>query len=691
MHPSLPPSCRRRPLAALAIALCAGLILSACAFPLTPEPPSEATPGPSGAEGAAPAAGLSDGAGVATPGASLGQPSAIGGTLSYTNDNFVSYATRHAVALVDLHGFVLRDPSWKIPADALMFGSLSLDRKKRTGRYRLRLPMQPTGSFVDVDHNGALDGRVQVFVVAAWEDPLTESDERHHGWPANLASTVNDPERHDEISGGKLVIWTPDAHQQFPTGFGPDGRLFTDDDPIGPVPAGYSVIDLDKQPFALDRGERPDVPLHEQADVSVKDLSNETYSAAFSKLFEQVRREYAFNGIPGKAPDWDALYSSIAPRIAAAEQQRDARAFFVALHDFVLAFHDGHVYVDGGDIERAAFDAAFGGGYGFAVRELDDGRFVVAYVLEDGPAAQAGMRAGAELTAFDGRPVREAAADVRPWNGPFSTDLALHQAQLRYLPRAAVGAKTRVTFANPGRPPATATLAAVDEMDSLHATSPSSGADQTALPIEYRVLESGLGYVRINTNDDDIDLIDELFARALDSFEYHETPGIIVDLRRNDGGTPLYLASYLSKQSIPLAQLEYFSDASRRFEPDGDRDQIEPVDNPYRFEKLAVLVDQGCFSACELEAYGFSKLPGAIVVGQYPTAGVEAEVSRGQYWLPEDIFFQAPTGRYVLPDGDLFLEGAGVAPTLRVPVDQHGVLADKDVVLKAAEEALLKK
>ena len=87
---------------------------------------------------------------------------------------------------------------------------------------------------------------------------------------------------------------------------------------------------------------------------------------------------------------------------------------------------------------------------------------------------------------------------------------------------------------------------AVDETDSLYATSPSANADPSALPIEYWVLESGLGYVRINSNDDDIDLIAELFMRALDSFEYHEVPGVIVDLRQNDGGTPLYLAAFLS-------------------------------------------------------------------------------------------------------------------------------------------------
>jgi C-terminal processing protease CtpA/Prc len=683
---SSPPR-RRRGLAAPALLLCAILVLSACSPIPFLQPSPEPSHGPSGSAAPA-AAGFGGGAANTLP-AYLGQPSAISGTLSYTNDIFLSYATRHAVALVDLHGFVLRDPAWKIPAGALVFGSLTLDRKERTGRYKLRLPMQPTGSFVDVDHNGALDGRVQVFVLSAWEDPLTGGDEHHHGWPANLASTVNDPERHDEIIGGKLVIRTPDDRQQFPTGLGADGRLFTDDDPIGPAPVGYSVVDLDQQPFALDRDEMPDVSLYEQADVSVKDLSSESYSAAFDKLVEQTRREYAFNGIAGKAPDWDALYNSIASRVAEAERQKDAQAFFVALHDFVMAFQDGHVYIDGGDIESAFFDATYGGGYGFALRELDDGRFVVAYVMEDGPAAQAGMRPGAELTAFDGQPVGQAVTSVQPWEGPFSTKLALRQAQLRYLLRAPIGAKASVSFSNPGWPATTVTLIAGDETDSLYATAPNSGSDPTALPIEYWVLESGLGYVRINSNDDDVDLIDELFARALDSFEYHEVPGVIVDLRQNDGGAPLYLAGYLSKQPIPLAQLEYFSDASGRFEPDGERDQVEPVEDPYRFEKLAVLVDQGCYSACELEAYGFSKLPGAIVVGQYPSAGVEAEVSRGQYWLPEDIYLQVPTGRYIMPDGALFLEGAGVAPTLRVPVDARSVL-EEDAVLEAAEQELLK-
>ncbi|HEX9373705.1 MAG TPA: S41 family peptidase, partial [Roseiflexaceae bacterium] len=601
--------------------------------------------------------------------AAAAQPVKLAGTLVYTNDMLTSYHTRHAVALVDLRGFVLRDPALKIPRDSLTFGTLTLDQKHRTGSYQILLPAQPPGSLVHVDHQGERSKGVQVFAVAYWPDPFSDADRHAYGWPADLVSTVDDAENQNEITGGKIVVWAPDDQQQFPSGFGKDRRLFTGDDPLQALPAGYSVANLDAEPFALERAEQPSLPLHEQADTAVKDYSKLSYTAAFQRLFEQLHHEYAFNGIPGKEPPWADLYARIAPAIARAEQQHDARGFYLALRDFASAFHDGHVSLDGGDLGEKIFDERAGGGYGFAIRRLDDGRYVVSYVLRGGPAEQASMRVGAQLTGFDGRPIDQAVAAIQPLDGPHSTDLALRDDQLRYLTRAPIGASAKVTFANPGGPPVTAALTAVDERDSLDAASASP--DPTAPPVEYWVLDSGLGYVRINSNDDDLDLIDELFTRALDSFDYHQVRSLIVDLRLNDGGASLDLAGYLTDQAIPLARIEYYSAATGRFEPDGPPEQIEPVTNPYHFEKLAVLVDQGCFSACEIEAYGFSKLPGAIVVGQRPTAGVAAEVSHGQFRLPEDIRLQAPTGRYVLPDGTLFIEGAGVAPTLRVAIDEQ--------------------
>lgn len=87
------------------------------------------------------------------------------------------------------------------------------------------------------------------------------------------------------------------------------------------------------------------VTLYEPPDAAIKDFSDLSYTRAFDEMFKRVRVEYAFNGIPGKAPDWDALYAKLAPRVAEAERRQDRRAFFKVMLDFANAFRDGHVGV----------------------------------------------------------------------------------------------------------------------------------------------------------------------------------------------------------------------------------------------------------------------------------------------------------------------------------------------------------
>ena len=283
---------------------------------------------------------------------------------------------------------------------------------------------------------------MQVFATAYWPNavagPYSEGDDPSFGWPNYLASTVIDTENEDEVIGGKLVVWAPDDKQQFPTEFGADGKLFTQDDPVGPVPAGYSVIDLDKKPFAISQDATQDLKLYEPNDVKIKDFTKLSYSEAFKQMTDILRKEYAFNGIQGKGPDWDALDREFTPRVAEAESKRDAEAFSAAIHDFTLQFHDGHVGVGEDPNVSALFRQQAGGGYGFIGRELDDGRFIVTYVLKDGPADQAGMAVGAEVTAFGDKPIKQAIGEVKPFEGPFSTDFGLRTAQAA-LPGARAG------------------------------------------------------------------------------------------------------------------------------------------------------------------------------------------------------------------------------------------------------------
>ena len=56
-----------------------------------------------------------------------------------------------------------------------------------------------------------------------------------------------------------------------------------------------------------------------------------------------------------------------------------------------------------------------------------------------------------------------------------------------------------------------------------------------------RLLRSGVGYIKLNSNYDDLHLLIQLFERALRTFQNNRSPGVIIDLRQNTGGAPLGL------------------------------------------------------------------------------------------------------------------------------------------------------
>jgi len=113
-------------------------------------------------------------------------------------------------------------------------------------------------------------------------------------------------------------------------------------------------------------------------------------------------------------------------------------------------------------------------------------------------------------------------------------------------------------------------------------------------------------------------------------------------------------------------------------------DEVYPNEKQFRFEQIILLVDQYCASACELEAYGFSQVPGVVVMGENPTAGMEAEVARGEFVLPENITLTIPTGRFIKQDGSILLEGVGIVPQVTIPTTIESLTADSDMTLQAA-------
>ena len=657
------------------------LLLSACATPTAAPAPTKA-PEPTA---------------VAQPlSATASGTVRVTGKFTYSNNIITEYYVEHFVALIDLTGFVKRDREWEVPVKSQVLGFLQLDEKAQKGEYQLSLPIRPEGSFDDVDNNGKPDKGVQIFAVDynvnLTGGPFLEGDDRYRGWPSYLASVKVDTENKQEIIGGKLIVWAADDKQQFPTGFGNDGLLFTADDPVASIPAGYTVIDLDKKPFGIIRDSEPSLELYEPKDAEIKDYSKMTYSDAFDALHKKASVEWSFNDIPNKKVDWKALYDRIAPKVAEAQKNKDGKAFYLALKEYANSIPDGHVGVGGGAFANEVLRARIDNGYGFAIRELDNGKVIVTYVTTDSPADKAGIKVGAEVTEFNGLPIKDAISKAdASLAGPFSQEPYKRYQQTRYLLRDKLGAEATVKFVNANGQPQTAKVTAVAERNSYSVTSIFRGFDSNALPVESKILDSGAGYIKINTNSDDLNLIIRLFERALKVFTANGVTGVVIDMRQNSGGAPLGLAGFFYDKEILLGQLQYYSEKTGKFENEGLRQKILPNVNQYKFEKLVLMVSFACFSACEIESYGFSKVPGAIVVSANSSAGVEAEVARGQFRLPEGLSMQISTGRFLNPDGSIFLEGVGVQPTLKVAVDEKFALSSEDVVLKTAEAAALGK
>jgi C-terminal processing protease CtpA/Prc len=212
------------------------------------------------------------------------------------------------------------------------------------------------------------------------------------------------------------------------------------------------------------------------------------------------------------------------------------------------------------------------------------------------------------------------------------------------------------------------------------------------LPIEAEILDSGVGYIRINTFSDDYNLMARLWESYIQVLLDNEVTDLVLDLRNNGGGSgglAMDFVGYFFDEEVVVAETLYYNELTGAFEASDYPSKIKPAPMLFTGE-VAVLVSPNCVSACEWFSNAMTVQDRAVVVGSFPTNGAAGEVGRGQYTLPFDINMQFPTGRPQTMDGNLLIEGVGVVPSVVVPVTAEGVLGNADPVLDAAVEALLR-
>lgn len=626
-----------------------------------------------------------------------GGPVIITGELAYSNAFFTSGVDEPVIILEDQTGFVDRNEHYVFPLESQVLARITSDFYTSPFSYSLSLPQAPSGGLRDVDNNGSEDTGVMVFAVAHWNNLfgdrlLEERDLGGGGWSTGYASTRASPEVETklEIIGGKFIIYAPDEHQGFPAGFGADSLLFTEDDPIVIVPQGYSVVDMDQDPFVFDRAAEQIIDLYEPEAAAINDFSNLGYADAFEAMVELFRLEYAYTDI--YELDWDALYASYSPRFAEAEEAEDGDAYALAMRDFLWEIPDGHVSMPL-DALSDLFREDTDGGLGIALSELDDGRIVVSYILDGGPAANAGMELGAEILAWDAGAVEDALEREFVWaHQSLSTDHSLRLQQLRYITRFPLGSEVEVSFRNPdSEDEQTATMAVISERASFSHSSFFSGIEGWELPVEFEILPSGYGYVAIYSFSDKERLTVQLWERMIETFVEEDVPGIIIDMRRNGGGSG-YLADQLGAYFFQEERILGYSSAYNASLGDfyldprsEDRFILPPEELRYDGE-LAVIIAPGCFSACEFFTYNLTIDDRAAVVGHYGTGGLGGAVD--ELLMPDELTIRFTVTRQFNADKEIHIEAQGVAPTVLVPVTFESLFETGDVLLQAAEAYL---
>ena len=622
-----------------------------------------------------------------------GGPVSVTGKVAYTNGYFTAGVDEPLIILEDEAGFVDRNRGFQIPEKSQVIGKITSDFFTSPFSYSLDLPIEPQGDLRDVDQNSSKDPGVMVYGIAywtnTWGDPFLENRDLYGGgWSGAYASFIIDPNpsAKGEVIGGKYLVYSPDDKEGFPSGFGADKKLFTKDDPIVRLPKGYTMVDMDTSPFTFDRSSHPVIDLLEGKGSEQADYSALSYTKAFDAMADMFRKKYPYTDF--KHIDWAALIAKYRPQVEEAEKNNDSAAYQHALRDFLWSIHDGHVNAP---VDNQEFSDAVGGGLGMAIRELDDKRTIVNYILDGGPADSAGIKLKAEILSINNTPIDEAVSNTVTWNSP-SSEHYLRLQQLRYVLRFPVDTDVTIEYKNPGETKSsTAKLKTVNERDSFRFSSFAKGVTGFELPVEYHVMDNGYVYVKITSFLDSARLTIQLWERLITTLNQNQVPGIVIDMRQNGGGSGFLadqMAAYFFNDALDIGNSEGYDESLGKFysDPNFENKFILPPENLRYSGKVAVLVGPSCASACEHFSYDMGLQDRAAIVGQYPTAGLGASVTT--YLMPDGLQLQYSIARTVDPKGNIVIEGTGVVPTVKVPVNEETLFAAGDPVLDAASAYL---
>ncbi|HEX2978879.1 MAG TPA: S41 family peptidase, partial [Anaerolineaceae bacterium] len=322
--------------------------------------------------------------------------------------------------------------------------------------------------------------------------------------------------------------------------------------------------------------------------------------AAYDRLCRAIEANYPYAQL--KQIDPRVICQAHREKIAQAVTDED---YFHEIQAMLLAFGDSHTYLREPDLEQKRT---------FAITSQIDGELVV--TKAGNIAREAGILPGTVVLAIDGHPSAEIVQTAASERGFGSTPWQREMNAIAGLISSSEGF-VQVTYQVLDGPGRTATL----YEEEIPVQSQQSRYQELSLVTGER-FPSGFGYIKINSfrNADSQDLVAE-FDERLDSLM--STPGLILDLRGNPGGSSM-LAERIAGRffSEPFTYgREYYR---TRLPVHGWKlsydFEIHPRRSIYQ-GKVVLLTDMTNLSAAEQFAVAFQDSGRAVIIGERTSGG----------------------------------------------------------------------
>ncbi len=675
----------KKQLAPIVLLVLLALIVAACAAP---------TPAPAPAPEVAPITEASE--------SETGPVAVIGEANSASFIISPALFPNPSVVLIDATNYLKGQPEVLVDDTAQIMGAFTTSMFPLPGEFRINLPIQPSGSSVDLDNNGEEDEGVQMFWLSVSSNLIGNSYLQQLEQLGGMGSALADPQT-GEITEGSFLIYAPDDAQGFPSAIGDDGKWFTADDPTAPLAKGYTVATLGADgSVALNRSTEAVINTIEAAEQASADFSDQGILESYNSLIDLLKERYSYTEL--RQLDWEEIRAEYLPQVEEADANQDSAAYYLALYHMAQSIQDGHVQAIPGSNQEAhlaqikEFFEPLAGTVGAKVVALTDPKapaeapsdtIVVLTIGEGSPAQEAGLVPGAELVTINGETPAERYESIPVFDAT-GTEEARRLKQTELMLQFPISETVTIEYILP------------DSSDVLSATMVAgeydTGAVAPSLASKTPITYEQIGNYAVLRWSNFMDYVLAKIAveeEALAMEAGNPSAGVILDLRGNGGGwIELYetMASYFFTADDPMPS-HVFDWYNYNQEAD-DLLLSKPMDVELSAPRpelaytgpVVVLVDEGCASACEYLTQHLQVLDRATVMGQHGTDGAGGSIDRAK--LPYGLSFQFTKGRSTFAGSDEFnLEAKGVALDVRIPVTLESELAKingEDPVMEVA-------